>query len=186
MPRRNRDNSGKVFPNTPTASHIQPSLFFGDCNQEEPSGEHPDIFEEPVGGEEEGNIPLEPMAENKNAGGSTFSSNSSIKSEIGNILEDFKSEMLHILSMKMGTLHIKIKQEEAERDLAIFFPRCTRRHPRNECPLNSIEVCSIYEENHPIDKCPYLPRLKDVYQEAEGATEQIYYINQRRPHGPRP
>lgn len=50
--------------------------------------------------------------------------------------------------MKMDTLHIKRKQEEAERALAIFCPRCARRHPRNRCPLNSIEVCLVYEEDH--------------------------------------
>jgi len=66
MPHRSRDNLGKKFPNTPTASHSQPSLFFDGCNQEEPLGEHPDIFEEPIGEEEEENIPLEPMAENIN------------------------------------------------------------------------------------------------------------------------
>ncbi len=82
------------------------------------------------------------------------------------MLEDSKSEMLQILAM-----HIKRKQEEEKRALAIFFPKCTRRHPRNECPLKSIDVCSTYEENHSIDKCPSLPRLKAVYQGAEGATE---------------
>jgi len=113
------------------------------------------------------------------------SSNSSIKGEIGNMLEDFNSEMLQTLAMQMDTLHIKRKQEEVERALAIFFPRCTRRHPRNECPLNSIEVCSVCEENHSTDKCPSLPGLKAVYQ-TEGVTEHLYYINQRRSHGPKP
>ena len=69
MPCRNRDNSGKNLPNTPTASHSQPSLFFSGYNQEEPLGEQPYIFEEPIGEEEEENIPLEPMAENRNARG---------------------------------------------------------------------------------------------------------------------
>ena len=117
---------------------------------------------------------------------STSSSSSSIKGEIGNMLEDFKSEMLQTLAMHMDTLHIKRKQEEVERALDIFCPRCTRRHPRNECPLNSIEVCSVCEEDHPTSKCPSLPRLKGVYQGVEGATEPLYFINQRRPHGPRP
>ena len=62
----------------------------------------------------------------------------------------------------MDTLHIKRKQKEAERALAIFFPRCTRRHPRNECPLNSIEVCLVCEEDYSIDKCHSLLRLKAV------------------------
>ena len=52
---------------------------------------------------------------------STSSSNSSIKGEIGNMLEDFKSEMLQTLALQMDTIHIKRKQEEAERALAIFF-----------------------------------------------------------------
>lgn len=59
-------------------------------------------------------------------------SNTSIKGEIGNMLEYFKSEILQTLALQMDTMHIKRKQEEAERSLAIFFPRCTRRHPRNE------------------------------------------------------
>ena len=80
--------------------------------------------------------------------------------------------------MKMDVLHIKRKQEEVERALAIFFPRFIRRHPRNECSLNSIRVCSICEENHSTNKFPSLPGLKVVYQGAEGATEQIYYIDQ--------
>ena len=66
MPRRNIDNSGKILPNTRTASHNQPSLFFGGCDQEEPLGQHPNIFEETIGEEEEEDIPLEPMAEHKN------------------------------------------------------------------------------------------------------------------------
>ena len=114
------------------------------------------------------------------------SSNTSIKGEIGNMLEDFTSKMLQTLSLHMDTMHIKRKQEEAERALAIFFPRCTRRHPRNEFPLNLIEICLVCEENHSTDKCPSLPRLKVVYHGTKGATEHLCYINQRIPHGPRP
>lgn len=91
-------------------------------------------------------------------------STTSIKSEIGNMLEYFKSEMLHTLAPQTDTMQIKRKKEEAERALAIFFPRCTRRHPSNECPLNLIEICLVYQEIHSIDKCPSLPRLKFVYQ----------------------
>ena len=108
---------------------------------------------------------------------STSSSNSSIKGEIGNMLEDFKSEMLQTLALQMDTMHIKRKQEDAERALAIFCPRCTRRHPRNECSLNSIEISSVYEENYSTNNFPSLPGLKDVHQGAQGLIEQLYYIN---------
>jgi len=85
---------------------------------------------------------------------STSSSNLSIKGEIGNMLEDFKSDMMQTLALQLDTMNIKRKQEEAERALAIFCPRCTRRHPRNECPLNCIEIFLVCEENHSTDKFP--------------------------------
>jgi len=69
MPRRNRDNSGKFLPNTPTTSHSHPSLFSGGSDQEEPLSEQPEIFEEPIGEEEEENITPETMAKNRNARG---------------------------------------------------------------------------------------------------------------------
>ena len=66
MPRRNRDSLGRFLPNTPTTSNGKPSLFFGGCELEEPIGEQPNIFEEPIGEEEEEKepIPTVPMAEN--------------------------------------------------------------------------------------------------------------------------
>jgi len=102
---------------------------------------------------------------------STPSSNSSIKGKIGNMLEDFKSEMLQTPALQLDTMNIKRKQEEAERTLAIFCLKCTRRHPRNECPLNCIEICSVYEENYSTYKYPSLPGLKAVYQGDEGVNK---------------
>jgi len=93
---------------------------------------------------------------------STSSSNSSIKGEIGNLLHDFKSEMLQTLALQLDTMNIRGKQEESERFLAIFCPRCTGWHPRNECPLNCIEIFSYYEDNHSGEKFPSLPRLKAI------------------------
>jgi len=49
MPRRNRDTLVKFLQNTPTTSNNQPSLFFGACELEDPLGEQPKIFEEPIG-----------------------------------------------------------------------------------------------------------------------------------------
>lgn len=117
---------------------------------------------------------------------SSSSSNTSIKSEIGNTLEDFKNEMLHTLARQMDTMQINMKQEEAKIAFVVFCLKCTRRHPRNECPLNPIEICSIYEKNHSTNKFPSLPGLKFLYQGIEGVIEQLFYINQRRPQGPRP
>jgi len=117
---------------------------------------------------------------------STSCSNSSIKGEIGNMLEVFKSEMLQTLALQLDTMNIRRKKEEVERAFTIFCPRCTKRHPRNECPLNCIKICLVYEENNSIDKFPSLLGLKVVYQGVEGVTEQLCYIKQMRPPVPKP
>lgn len=67
MPRKIRDNSGKFLPNTPTSSDNQPSFFLTYGELEAPLGEQPNIFEEPIGEEEEEEpIPTEPMVEHLN------------------------------------------------------------------------------------------------------------------------
>jgi len=114
-----------------------------------------------------------------------FWSSTLTKNEFSNQMEYFKSEMRQFLSMQMDTLYIQRKKEEAKRALAIFCPRRTRKHPRNECPMHSLEVCFVCEECRPTNECPSLPGLKAAYQRDKGATEPLYYINQRRPHGPR-
>ena len=94
---------------------------------------------------------------------SSSPSTTSIKNEIGKMLEDFKSEMFHTFSLQMNTIQIKKNQEEEERALASFFPICTKRHLKNECPLNVIEVYLVCEENHTIEKLPYFLGLKVIY-----------------------
>ena len=86
------------------------------------------------------------MATSRNVESSTLS-----KDEFEDQMEDFKSDMRQFLAMQLDTLQIQRKQEEAKRALVIFCPRCTRKHPRNECPLYSIEVCFVCEEYHPTD-----------------------------------
>lgn len=77
----------------------------------------------------------------------------------------------------MDTIHIKRKQEEVERVLYIFFPSCTKRHPRNDCPLNFKEVYYVYEENHAIDKHSSLSCLKYIDQGVKDGSKQLSHIN---------
>jgi len=48
--------------------------------------------------------------------------------------------------------------------MAIFFPKCRKKHPKRECPFNSIEECTICELNHATSSCPSFPGLKVVFQ----------------------
>ena len=75
-----------------------------------------------------------------------------------------------ILDFQMEIMRIKRKQEETKRALAIFCPKCTRRHHRTEFPLKVIEVLLVCEENNATDKCHYFLDLKFVYQGVEGGA----------------
>jgi hypothetical protein len=47
--------------------------------------------------------------------------------ELGNLLENFKINILSTISNQLDTLKLKKKQEE-EIVLAIFYPRCRKKH----------------------------------------------------------
>jgi hypothetical protein len=51
------------------------------------------------------------------------------REELGNLLENFKTDILGNLSSKLDTLNIKRKQEEENAILSIFCPRCRKKHP---------------------------------------------------------
>jgi hypothetical protein len=109
-----------------------------------------------------------------------------IKNELGGLIEYMKTYIFHSLSMKMDTIQIKKKQEEAEKGLVVYCTKCTKKHPRNECPLDLIDVFGICEENHPTNKCPSFLGLKSTFQGVGENVESIYFINQKRPGARRP
>jgi hypothetical protein len=54
---------------------------------------------------------------------------------------------------------IKRKQNQVEKSLAIIYPKCTKNHARNECPLNTMEICGICAIKNKISQCPSLSSL---------------------------
>jgi hypothetical protein len=81
---------------------------------------------------------------------------------------------------------IKRKQNQVEKSLAIIYPKCTKNHARNECPLNNIEVYGICEKNHQTSQRPSIPCSKDMYVKgSEENMEWLSFINQRRQGSPR-
>jgi hypothetical protein len=83
---------------------------------------------------------------NKNTKVPTFGGLTRI--ELGNLLENFKIDILGMIGSQLDTLKIKKKQEEENPILSIFFPKCRKRHPLRECPLDNVSVCAICTENH--------------------------------------
>jgi hypothetical protein len=92
--------------------------------------------------------------------------------ELGNLLDNFKTDLLGTIGSQLDTLKIKRKQEEENPVLSIFCPKCIKRHPLRECPLDNISVCAICTENHKTEDCPSLPGLQAIFKggEAPGAS----------------
>ena len=68
--------------------------------------------------------------------------------EINNLLEDFKTDILGTLTTQFDIMQAKQKQVEEEKNLAIFCPRCRKKHSHKECPLDVVQVCAICTKDH--------------------------------------
>jgi hypothetical protein len=100
-------------------------------------------------------------------------------------LDNFKTYILSSLGSQLDTLKIKQKQEVENVALSVYCPKCRKKHPLREFPLDNIEVCGICADNHATEKCPSLPGLKETYQENQDTTEQLCFVAAKRPWQPR-
>ena len=89
------------------------------------------------------------------------------RAEIGNMLDEFKTNILGRFSEQLDTLKIQNKQKIDVDALAIFCPKCRKKHALRECPLDAkiIETCMICSESHETKDCPSIPGLQAVFQE---------------------
>jgi len=60
------------------------------------------------------------------------------REKIGNLLENFKTDILGMLTTQLDVMQAKQKQMEVEQNLAIFCPRCRKKHSHKECPLDAV------------------------------------------------
>jgi hypothetical protein len=86
------------------------------------------------------------------------------RSGIGDLLDNFKTDILSTLGSQLDTLKIKQNKEEENVALSIFCARCWKKHPLKEFPLDTIDVCGICAENHETKNFPLTTKLKAVYQ----------------------
>lgn len=70
------------------------------------------------------------------------------------MLEEFKTDLLSTLGTQIDTLKAKKRQEEEDQMLAIFCPKCWKKHALNDWPLEIIQVFAFCTENHDIFHCP--------------------------------
>jgi hypothetical protein len=119
---------------------------------------------------------------NKNT--KTSTSGGVTKVELGNLLENFKTDLLGTIGSQLDTLKIKKKQEEENPILSIFCPKCRKRHPLRECPLDNISVCAICTENHKTEDCPSLPGLQAIFKGGEAPGTQFAPKKPWQPRNP--
>ena len=60
------------------------------------------------------------------------------RSKLGTMLEDMNNKILHSLALQMDIMQLKMKREEAEKAMTVFFPRCRKKHEKSECPLDTM------------------------------------------------
>jgi len=93
------------------------------------------------------------------------------RAEIGNLLDNFKRNIIGSLNEQLDTLKRQNKKKAVNVALSIFFPKCGKTHALRECPLYSIEICVIRAKNHNMKECPSIPGLKVVFQDEFGTCQ---------------
>jgi len=88
--------------------------------------------------------------------------------DISNLMEYFKTDILGTLTTQLDVLQAKQKLALVEQNLTIFYPCCRNKHNQWECPLDMVQTCTIYTKYHDTEKCPSLPKLKELFEEVEG------------------
>eukprot|EP00253_Pinus_taeda_P025658 PITA_25658 len=125
-----------------------------------------------------GNTRLKPTEHDQFVRDNRISAEGIMRAEIGNLLENFKTDILGTLTTQFDIMQAKQKQVEVEQNLAIFYSQCRSKHSHKECPLDAVQVCTICTKDHSTKSYPSLPGLKAVYKEVEEEPESVYLLNQ--------
>jgi len=108
------------------------------------------------------------------------------RAEIGNLLEEFKTDLLSTLGNQIDTLKAKKKQEDENHIMSIFCPKCRKKHALKDCPLENIQVCALCTEHHDMFNYPKVKVLQNCNMAPNTEMENVYYMGTKRPWQPRP
>ena len=67
------------------------------------------------------------------------------KCELGNLLEDLKTDLLNHMGKQIDTLYSRRKHEEAKKALVLYCPTCRKKHGPEDCPYNRTHIASLEE-----------------------------------------
>ena len=83
-----------------------------------------------------------------------------LRAELGSLLEDFKIDLLSTFGTQVEVSKTKKIHEQQDHTLSILFPKCRKKHPLKECPLNNVHIFGLCVENHNTDDCSRLKELQ--------------------------
>ena len=106
--------------------------------------------------------------------------------ELGNMLENFKTDIVGTLSSQLDTIKVKKRHDEEKLVLSIFCSKCQKRHPLKECPLNTMSICGICMKDHITEECPSFPGLQAIFKQGSDPAPPPLQTTQRRPWQQRP
>ena len=96
----------------------------------------------------------------KNTRGNVPSSSGLTRLELGNLLENFKTDILGAMGSQLDDLQDNMRKEEENTAMSILCRRCRTKNPQREFALNNIFVCHICTVDHTIESFPSLPGLQ--------------------------
>ena len=88
------------------------------------------------------------------------------------------------ISSKMDILREKQRQALEDLTLGVFCPRCRKKNPLKEFPLDKVEVCQFFELDHDMKEFPSLPQVKVSLDASTPDVELAYFIAQKKPWKP--
>ena len=101
--------------------------------------------------------------------------------ELGNLLENFKTDILGILSSQLDNIKVRRRQKEENPVLSIFCSKCRKRHMLKDCPLNTVSICGICMEDHATEDCPILLGLQVVFRQGNDPVPPPLQTTYRSP-----
>ena len=113
------------------------------------------------------------QAQKSASGGATWA-------EIGNPLENFKTDMMSSISSQLDVLREKQRQAEEDLALGVFRPKCRTKQLLRECPLDKVQEGGLCDLDHDTKECPSLLKVKTVFQASIVHMEQTYFISQKK------
>ena len=107
--------------------------------------------------------------------------------EKGNLLENFKIDMMSSISLYLDVMIEKNKKLAKYLVLGVFFLNCIKKHSLREFPLDKVEVFVLCDLEHDTKYFPSLPKVKAVFQASTMVMDQTCFLSQKKawpPHIP--